>query len=236
MYFDLPALERFYDSPLGRASASSLCRAIEKLANFRPESRLVSFGFVDPIESAVAPAELSQSVVPARLGVRSVGDRNKTPSVLSYLEALPLANESVDAAIMLHALEYSDSPRRLLKELWRILTPAGRFILLVPDRFGFWCRSEVSPFSQGEPYSKSQIRQLLGECKFTMLKEIGVLHYPPIQNPVPLRLWRVIDRYGLGPAGVIAVLAEKREESPARAKVKEIKPAFVPAAGVGAFS
>lgn len=236
MYFDLWALERFYDSALGRASATSVCCAVGKLARFRPGSRIVSFGFVDPIEPAVEPASFRLSLVPARLGARAVDGEHEKPTALCYLEELPLANESVDAAILLHALEYSESPRQLLQELWRVLAPAGKFILLVPDRFGFWCRSEASPFSQGEPYSKSQIRQFLSENNFTTLKDIGALHCPPIPRLALSGLWRSFDRFGLGPAGVIAILAEKREESAARAKVKEIQPAFVPAAGVGALS
>lgn len=236
MYFDAQSLERFYASALGRVSASSIGRAIDKLANFRSGSKLISVGYADPIRSAVAPAEFIMSLIPARLGVCKPGSRSGSSTVLTCLEELPLAKGSVDAALLMHALEYSDNPRQFLKELWRVLAPAGRFILLVPDRFGFWCRSEASPFSQGEPYTRAQIRQLLNECDFAALKDVGALHYPPVQRPVFSGLCNSLDRYGLGPAGVIAILGEKREETLARAAVKEFKPTFAPAAGIGALS
>lgn len=236
MYFDLPALERFYSTALGRASAASLNFAIRKLADFAPGSKVVSFGYVDPVAKAIEPAKLALSFVPARLGIGRTSAAPDIPKILSYLEALPLAKESVDTAILLHALEYSESPRNLLKELWRVLVPGGRCLLLVPDRFGLWCRSENSPFSQGEPYSKSQIRELLRDCHFTTLRDIGALHCPPLHRPVIGGLWRAMDRYGLGPPGVIAVMVEKREKALARATVKQLKPTFAPAASAGALS
>jgi hypothetical protein len=42
----------------------------------------------------------------------------------------------VDLALVVHGLELTDSPIEMLQEVWRVMAPQGRLILVVPNRRG----------------------------------------------------------------------------------------------------
>ena len=83
--------------------------------------------------------------------------------------------------LLVHALEVSDDPAELLREMWRVLTPSGRMIVVLPNRRGPWARADNTPFGHGRPYSRSQMTQLLRETWFTPAAWSEALHMPPIQ-------------------------------------------------------
>ncbi len=64
---------------------------------------------------------------------------------------------AVDRVLMVRALEMSDDPERLLREIWRVLAPSGRLIAVIPNRRGVWTRTDHTPFGHGRPYSRAQI-------------------------------------------------------------------------------
>lgn len=45
-------------------------------------------------------------------------------------QALPFESDSIDVAIVHHALEFADSPHAMLRELQRVLVPHGRLLLI----------------------------------------------------------------------------------------------------------
>ncbi len=58
-------------------------------------------------------------------------DRLKTASVDAVIdyEALPIASDSVDLALIPHLLEFVDEPHQLLREVERIVIPDGKVII-----------------------------------------------------------------------------------------------------------
>ena len=48
-------------------------------------------------------------------------------------------------------LEWSEKPRDLLRELWRVLAPNGRLLLVVPNRRGLWARVDTTPVRLWQP-------------------------------------------------------------------------------------
>ena len=58
---------------------------------------------------------------------------------------------------MVHALEHAEDPRETLKEMWRVLAPNGRLVIVVPNRRGLWASFEHTPFGSGRPYSRGQL-------------------------------------------------------------------------------
>jgi len=81
--------------------------------------------------------------------------------------SLPLPDAAVDRILLIHALEMSDDPEGLLREVWRVLAPSGRMMAVIPNRRGVWTRTDTTPFGHGRPYSRSQITQLLRQTWFT---------------------------------------------------------------------
>jgi SAM-dependent methyltransferase len=133
-------------------------------------------------------------------------------------EHLPLPDNSVDRLLAVHCVEIAERVRPLLREMWRVLSPEGRLLMVVPNRRGVWARVDTTPFGQGQPYSRAQLERLLGEALFTPVDWTGALHFPPIDRPLLLRSSSALERFGLriSPAfsGVIVVEAKKELIAP----------------------
>jgi ubiquinone/menaquinone biosynthesis C-methylase UbiE len=54
-------------------------------------------------------------------------------SICSSVEQLPLGSESLDRIIMMDAFHHVSDQRRTIHELWRILAPGGRLLIVEPD-------------------------------------------------------------------------------------------------------
>ena len=116
--------------------------------------------------------------------------------------------------LLVHALEMSDDPERLLREVWRVLAPSGRLIAVIPNRRGVWTRTDNTPFGHGRPYSRAQITQLLRQTWFTPASWGEALFMPPVGNSWFLRSAMAWERAGaalsLPFAGVHIVEATKQ--------------------------
>jgi hypothetical protein len=113
-----------------------------------------------------------------------------------------------------HALEIAEHPRELLAEIWRILTPGGRMIAVTPRRAGLWARLDTTPFGNGQPYSLSQMRELMREALFSPTSWTEALYVPPFEGRIFLRSAALFERIGaklaLPGAGVLIVEATKQ--------------------------
>ena len=70
---------------------------------------------------------------------------------------MPLLESTVDFALVIHGLELTDNPDEMLEEVWRVMAPQGRLMLVVPNRRGMWARSDSTPFGYGQPFSRPQL-------------------------------------------------------------------------------
>ena len=66
-----------------------------------------------------------------------------------------------------HCLEVAERAGPLLREMWRVLAPEGRLLIVVPNRRGVWARLDTTPFGHGRPYSRGQLERLLTDALFT---------------------------------------------------------------------
>src|SRR5258708_19671694 len=64
---------------------------------------------------------------------------------------LPLQDFSIDRALLVHSLEYSEQVRALLKEVWRVLAGGGRLMVVVPNRRVICSRVDPPPSSPAPP-------------------------------------------------------------------------------------
>jgi SAM-dependent methyltransferase len=139
-------------------------------------------------------------------------------SVLVEDRALPLPDNSLDRLLLVHSLEATDRPTTLLREVWRVLVPEGRLLIVVPNRRSVWARIDTTPFGHGRPYSRSQLERLLVEGLFTPVSWGTALHMPPIDRGILLRSASIWERVGsrLWPAfgGVLVVEARKEVMAP----------------------
>ena len=104
--------------------------------------------------------------MPAQQGVVNWPSSGYSASALVESTEMPLPDFSIDRAILIHGLEITEHPRELLAEVWRILTPGGRVLSIAPSRSGLWARLDRTPFGHGQPFSRSQLRDLMRETLF----------------------------------------------------------------------
>ncbi|TLX03727.1 class I SAM-dependent methyltransferase [Rhizobium sp. MHM7A] len=215
MHADIVDLRQFYHSDLGRLAEQSIAMALSSLWVRLPQERLVGLGYAVPfLDRFQADTERTFAFMPAGQGAVNWPMGSLSSTTLVFDEELPLPDSSIDRVLMVHSLEFAESPRETLKELWRVLAPGGRLVIVVPNRRGVWARMEHTPFGSGRPYSRGQLTHLLRETNFTPGATAEALFFPPSKLRTILRLRRAFERIGrtLWPAfsGVIIVEAQKR--------------------------
>jgi SAM-dependent methyltransferase len=147
---------------------------------------------------------------------------------------LPLTDSAVDRVLLVHALEMADDPVTLLREVWRVLSPNGRLLAVVPNRRGLWARTDTTPFGHGRPYSRSQITRILRETMFTPKGWGEALYVPPVQRSWFLRsavAWERVGASMLAPfPGVHIVEASKQvyRAIPVKRERRKIVPSLEP--------
>jgi len=243
MHLDVHQLRDFYyRSQLGRAAQKGVRDQLAaRWGNVRGLT-LVGYGFAVPLlRPFLGVAERVIGLMPGPQGVMHWPADTANHSVLCDEARWPLANDSVDRLVVMHGLETSEHPLALLDEMYRVLSPQGRALIVVPSRGGLWARSDATPFGYGRPYSRGQLEKLMGDAGFVCQAHASALYFPPSQKRFWLRSARSMERLGQnwGPermGGVLIVEAMRRDmATPRGLKVAERKPlrvlAGVPVAG-----
>lgn len=183
MYQDIHSLLAFYQSPLGKQVQQSLALA---LATYRPthrDERVVGLGYCTPyLELFRSHSKNCFAFMPARQGASVWPNRQNVATTLIFEEDLPLPDRCIDKIILVHALEQTENASETLREIWRVLAPNGKLIIVVANRRGFWCRSDATPFGSGEPYSRGQLTQIVKNAGFTCQALQEILHFLPTKN------------------------------------------------------
>jgi len=200
MVSDPHAVAPFYETDQGRMVAGLLR---ERLALIAPPAgaMVAGIGYTLPYLSAWADGRRCVSVLSGRpergqmeLGQTELGAAG--PACVAVENALPFADLSCDAVLLVHGLEAAESARRLLRECWRVLRDDGRLIVVAPNRRGLWALSDATPFGQGQPYSAPQLARLLQAALFCIERQEGALYVPPSRLRLVLRGAEEWERLG----------------------------------------
>ncbi|MDF1633440.1 class I SAM-dependent methyltransferase [Mycoplana sp. MJR14] len=215
MHADIVDLREFYHSPLGHLAEHSITMALASIWARLPEERLVGLGYAVPyLDRFREDTERTFAFMPAGQGAVNWPLGEASATALVFDEELPLPDASIDRILMVHSLEFAENPRETMKELWRVLAPGGRLIIVVPNRRGVWARMEHTPFGSGRPYSRGQLTHLLRETNFTPGSSAEALLFPPSKHRAMQKLRSAFERLGrrLWPmfSGVLVVEAQKR--------------------------
>lgn len=237
MSLDVVDLRSFYSTPLGRVSRRLVGRLIrERWENCAGDSML-GVGYATPyLTSFREEAVRVLAFMPAEQGVVNWPESGCSATALAETTMMPLPDACIDRVLIAHALETLEHPRDLLAEIWRILTPGGRLIVIAPNRRGLWARIDTTPFGYGQPYSRGQLRDLLRETLFSPIYWTDALYVPPFAHPFLLRLAPAFERLGgrlmLPGAGVHFVEATKQLYRPVgvRKAVRRVAPQLDPIA------
>jgi len=225
MNSDVAELRDFYRRPLGLMVRRLLAHRIRARWRRLQGETLIGLGFATPYLGIFRGEALRiGALMPAAQGALVWPETGPKMSVLVEEEQLPLPDNSVDRLLAVHCLETADRPRPMLREMWRVLSPRGRLMMIVPNRRGVWARLDRTPFGQGRPYSRSQLEELLDEAMFSPLDWSVALYVPPLESRMVIRSATAFERVGArispGFGGVIMVEARKELAAPIAKKAR----------------
>jgi len=217
---DVRDLTAFYDTPLGQLAHRAILREVQ---NFWPDLRnyrVLGYGFAIPYMRAFKGTERSIAAMPAPQGVISWPE-GKNAALLCEEDALPFPDVFFDRILIVHGLEASESLRALLRQLWRVLAPEGRILLVAPNRASLWAQVQKSPFGHGRPFSKPELEGLLKDALFEPGRWRRALFAPPFESVTGSGIgWEKIGkRLFSGVGGVHVVEAAKSLYAPATSKL-----------------
>ena len=215
MHLDAFDLKDFYARRLGLIVRRLLRARIRARWSDVKGMRAFGLGYATPyLGEFRGEAHALGALMPAGLGALPWPDRGQSLSALVDETELPLDDETADRILLVHMLEWSERSGVLLREIWRVLSPNGRLLIVVPNRRGLWARVDTTPFGYGSPFSRSQLTKLLKEAMFSPEGWEYALYMPPFNWRILTRWPAVWERLGLvlWPtfSGVILVEATKQ--------------------------
>jgi SAM-dependent methyltransferase len=241
MPLDVNDLVAFYSSPLGDVARRLIGRVLRQRWDNCSRLSILGVGFAGPLlERFRDEAQRALDFMPAEIGAAPWPSQGRCSTALVSLDMLPLPDASIERALIVHGLETAEHPGAVLEEVWRVLAPEGRALLVVPSRRGVWARVDGTPFGQGLPYSKGQLRELMREALFSPVFWGEALYAPPFRRRFFVNSAAAIERIGaalgLPFAGVHIVEATKQLYRPvgvrrvARHEAPALQPGLAPAA------
>jgi SAM-dependent methyltransferase len=210
---DIVDLREFYAGPLGSATRRLVGDHLRSRFKGMHGATVLGLGYALPyLDDWREEAERVVAFMPARQGVARWPQAGPGLAALVDDTDLPLADASIDVALVAHGLELTE-PHAMLRELWRVMAPQGRVIFIVPNRRGMWARFDSTPFGHGQPYSRQQLNRMLTDQLFSPVQWGNALFVPPFDWTFLVRsapAWeRVGQRLSPGFAGVLMVEAIK---------------------------
>ncbi|HLA03508.1 MAG TPA: methyltransferase domain-containing protein [Aestuariivirga sp.] len=212
---DVVELREFYASPLGNATRRLISAKLKPQLGPLSDACVLGLGFATPyLDDLPSGTGRNIAFMMARQGVIHWPREGPVQSSLVDEFDLPLLESAVDLALVVHGLELTDSPIEMLQEVWRVMAPQGRLVLVVPNRRGLWASFDSSPFGFGQPFSRTQLAGLLKEAQFSAVSWSHALQIPPTKKGFVLSAASAIERVGdwITPrfSGVIIVEAVKQ--------------------------
>lgn len=199
MSIDITDLRGFYAGALGQVTQRFISRTIDAFWDQLTALRVLGLGYATPyLTKARAEGERVLAFMPESQGVVNWPGSGLSASTLVDPLIMPLPDASIDRVLVVHALETVESPTELLHEIWRILMPGGRIILVAPNRRGLWARMDTTPFGYGQPYSRSQLRNLMRQTWFSPERWAETLYVPPLRSGLLLRTAQAWEQIGSG--------------------------------------
>jgi len=174
MQQDVIDLREFYARPLGGVVRHLITYRVRSLWRNVTGMSVFGLGYATPYLTVFrGEATRVGALMHAAQGVVAWPTEAPRQTALVDEDDLPLPDASVDRLLVVHSMEHARNVHDLLREAWRVLSPEGRLILVVPNRTSVWAQSDTTPFGHGQPYSRGQLARLLREA---MLSPTGWNH------------------------------------------------------------
>lgn len=195
---DVVQMRQFYSSHLGRVVRHHLGAAIARHWPEIGSDLVMGLGYANPMLRHYLKSESAQAMqlvpaMPAQQGAIYWPQHSSNRATLVHGGQLPFASNVFNRILMVHALETAQDTESMLAECWRVLTPGGRMLVVVPNRRGWWASAMQTPFSNGQPYHAAQLRDLLCRADFTLIDTSYGLHCLPLRSRGVARLAGILE-------------------------------------------
>lgn len=230
-------IQEFYGTATGRFARRAILKQLEQQTSLFNENqdtslRRLGLGFGFPYFDEGSKTLPDFAFLPPDMGLYAWAPQIQTQEKIRAgknrcgvcrMTDLPLPDDSVSQIFMIHCLEFIDDPSMALNEIWRVLHPEGRLIMVVPHRGGFWASRDTTPFGQGRPYSLTQLKSHLRDENFVREKTVTALHSPPFKSRIMLNAFGWAEHLAQTVPvlpGVFIVEASKKIYNPITARKK----------------
>lgn len=228
---DVISLRQFYTSPFGEEVRLLIERELRVLWPELGGDTLLGLGYTTPyMENYKDMGGTVLTCMPAAQGAIYWPPGKANTVFLAHESEIPLPENSINRVLLIHTVENSEQLAGMMQEIWRVLTPGGRVLAVVPNRLGFWSLSSKSPFGYGRPFRLTQLRELLTDHQFTCTRSSSALFVPPVRWRL---IWRGANRMEkIGRllcrliGGVLIIEAEKQLYAAIRQPVVEARKAY----------
>lgn len=223
MRTDILDFHDFYRSHLGGVARGFISARLTQAWGDGSDLAIAGFGYANPYLELFAGAQRRLAFSPSAQGVIRWPARERNSVSLNNASLVgevswPLPDACLDRLLIMHGLEESPDPQRLMREAWRVLVDDGRMIIVVAHRRGLWSMVDATPFGAGRPYLKRQLNGLIESALFRATKWSSALYFPPVNTKLLLRAARAWERAGArvwpGLGGVLMVEASKDMMAP----------------------
>lgn len=231
---DIIELKHFYLSPLGKVARRCIKNCIQRQWPEVEKEWVLGLGFATPYLRGFLEKNRVTAVMPAPQGVMHWPPEKANLVALADEAELPFPDGSIEKVLIVHALEYSDQAQAMMREVWRVLAPSGRVLVVVPNRRGLWSRMEGTPLAYGHPYNMNQMLRLLRRSMFAPVCTGTALFTPPSSYQLVQRMervWETLGPYVISPfGGILVIEAEKQIYAINAERAVAKKKLYIPAA------
>ncbi len=198
MHLDIASLwDFYYTHHLGAVAQRNLQRTMRTIWPDVRGANVVGYGFSAPfLRPFQQEAQRTLCFMPEAQGAGVWPRDGLSATALVRPGELPLPNGFVDRMILTHAVESEPRLDALMEEVWRVLAPEGRVLIVAANRQGLWARTDNTPFGIGRPFSAKQLDRLLREHNLTPQSHSGALYFPPSDKRFWLRTSGAAERFG----------------------------------------
>jgi SAM-dependent methyltransferase len=179
-----PDLDAWFDLPLGRAlleaETALLCEALDDVFGWE----LLQIGVWGPPRGLLRACRVRRhTVVSARAGLDGV-------DIVCRMPQLPIMNDTLDAVLLPHTLEFETDPQAVIREVDRVLVGEGQLIILGFRPLSLWgvrttaARGAFPPGFQ-RLLAERRVRDWLALLGYEVTASRHYLYRVPWGTPVP---------------------------------------------------
>lgn len=213
------ALRGWLDAPLGRALIAAESELLTEALSDVFGWELLQVGDWGGARSLLAGGRT------CRQAIISADAAGGAADVVARLAQLPLANDSVDAVLLPHTLEFEADPYALIREVDRVLAGEGQLLVLGFRPLSVWgLRSRVSrrgfPPGLKRVLPERRLRDWLVLLGYEVVLSCHYLYCTPWGSPAPMLRRGLLNPL---PAGAYLLKARKRVYTltPLRMRLRE---------------